>query len=102
MSTFVTACAAVELAPGTARTVTVGDKELALFNVDGVVYAIDNTCPHRGGPLAEGEVEGCTVTCPWHAWTFDLKTGQSLTDDLAVTCYPAKVEGGAVLVSVSS
>jgi len=100
MSTFVTACAAAELAPGTARTVTVGDKELALFNVDGVVFAIDNTCPHRGGPLAEGEVEGCTVTCPWHAWTFDLKTGQSLTDDLAVTCYPAKVEGGAVLVSV--
>ena len=58
MSTFVKACAASEIAPGTGKTVAVEGKELALFNVDGTFHAIDNECPHRGGPLAEGELEG--------------------------------------------
>ena len=100
MSGFVTACPRNDIAPGTGKTLTVGGKEIALFNVDGNFYAIDNTCPHRGGPLGEGELEGCAVTCPWHAWTFDLKTGESLTDDLKVTCYETKVEGETVLVAL--
>jgi nitrite reductase/ring-hydroxylating ferredoxin subunit len=98
MPTFLTACPASEIAPGTGKQLTVGGKDLAVFNVDGTFYALDNTCPHRGGPLAEGELEGCAVTCPWHAWTFDLKTGASLTDDLKVACYDAKVEGESVLI----
>jgi NAD(P)H-dependent nitrite reductase small subunit len=100
MPSFASACAVSDLPPDTGRQVTVGGKDVALFNVGGTVYALDNTCPHRGGPLAEGEIEGCAVTCPWHAWTFDLKTGESLTDDLKVACYEVKVEGGAVLVAV--
>jgi 3-phenylpropionate/trans-cinnamate dioxygenase ferredoxin component len=100
MPAFVQACATSEIAPGTGRTLIVGGKDVAVFNVDGTFYAIDNTCPHRGGPLGEGELEGCAVTCPWHAWTFDLKTGESLTDDLKVACYETKVEGGSVLVGV--
>jgi nitrite reductase (NADH) small subunit len=100
MPTFVPACAEGDVAPGTGKTLTVGDKEIAVFNVDGAYYAVDNTCPHRGGPLGEGELDGCAVTCPWHAWTFDLKTGDSLTDDLKVACYDVKVDGGAVLVAV--
>ena len=97
---FVTACAVSDIVPGTGKQLTVGGKDVALFNVDGTFYAVDNTCPHRGGPLAEGEVEGCAVTCPWHAWTFDLKTGESLTDDLKVACYQAKVEGESVLIGI--
>ena len=100
MPTFVRACATSEIAPGTGGTVTVEGKDVAVFNVDGTFYALDNTCPHRGGPLGEGELEGCAVTCPWHAWTFDLKTGESLTDDLKVACYETKVEGGSVLIGV--
>ncbi|HWP67106.1 MAG TPA: nitrite reductase small subunit NirD [Candidatus Limnocylindria bacterium] len=100
MSAFVPACAASDVPPGTGKCVSVGGKEVALFNVDGAFYAIDNTCPHRGGPLAEGELEGCTVTCPWHAWTFDLKTGESLTDDLKVARYETRLEGDTVLVAV--
>ena len=100
MPTFTTACAASEITPGTGKQITVGGKDVALFNVDGTFYAVDNTCPHRGGPLGEGELEGCAVTCPWHAWTFDLKTGESLTDDLKVAVYETKVEGGTVLVAV--
>jgi nitrite reductase/ring-hydroxylating ferredoxin subunit len=67
-----------DLEPGTARLVQIDDKEIALFNVDGKLYAIDNTCPHRGGPLAEGVVDGDVVTCPWHGATFNIKTGEVL------------------------
>jgi NAD(P)H-dependent nitrite reductase small subunit len=100
MPTFIRACDASDVAPGTGKQLAVGGKDVAVFNVGGTFYAVDNTCPHRGGPLAEGEIEGCAVTCPWHAWTFDLKTGESMTDELTVACYEVKVEGGAVLVAV--
>lgn len=100
MSTFVKACAVSEIAPGTGKTVTVDGMELALFNVGGTFYALDNQCPHRGGPLGEGEIEGCVVTCPWHAWQYDLATGESITDDLKVARYDTKVEGGDVLVGL--
>jgi nitrite reductase/ring-hydroxylating ferredoxin subunit len=100
MSSFVAACPAGDVAPGTGKTVTVAGKELAVFNVDGAFHVIDNECPHRGGPLGEGELEGCLLTCPWHAWQFDLRTGESVTDDSRVTVYPCKVEGGQLLVEV--
>ena len=100
MSTFVKACAVADVAPGTGKTITVEGKELALFNVDGTFHAIDNTCPHRGGPLGEGELEGCIVTCPWHAWQFDLSTGESITDDMSVVRYETRIEGDDVLVAL--
>jgi nitrite reductase (NADH) small subunit len=100
MPSFVKACAAAEIAPGTGKQVTVEGKEIAVFNCDGTFRAVDNECPHRGGPLAEGDLEGCLVTCPWHAWQFDLTTGESVTDDTKVDTYPCRVEGGDVLVEV--
>lgn len=100
MPSFVKACSADEIPPGAGKTVTVNGKEYAIFNVEGTFRAIDNECPHRGGPLGEGELEGCLVTCPWHAWEFDLTSGESTTDDLTVTCYDVKVEDGTVLVIV--
>ena len=100
MSTFSKACAVSDVALGTAKLVAVDGKEIALFNVDGTFYALDNECPHRGGPLGEGELEGCIVTCPWHAWQYDVRTGESITDDLKVARYDVKVEGDDVLVAV--
>ena len=100
MSTFSKACAVSDVVPGTAKLVAVDGKEIALFNVDGTFYALDNECPHRGGPLGEGDLEGCIVTCPWHAWQYDVRTGESITDDLKVAHYDVKVEGGDVLVAV--
>ena len=100
MATFVKACAVSDVAPGTGKTVTVNGKDVALFNVEGAFHAIDNECPHRGGPLGEGELEGCIVTCPWHAWQYDVTNGESITDDLTVVRYDVKVEGGDVLVAV--
>ena len=67
-----------DLPPGKAICVLLGDEKVALFNVEGTVYALSNTCSHRGGPLSEGEVEGAVVTCPWHGASFDLKTGAAL------------------------
>lgn len=65
-----------DLPPGKAMVVDLPDgRQVALFNIDGTIYALDNACPHMGGPLGEGEVEDGIVTCPLHAWQFDIKTG---------------------------
>ena len=100
MAEFVKVATTGEIAPGTGKPVEVNGKEIALFNAGGTFYALDNTCPHRGGPLGEGELEGTVVTCPWHSWQFDLTTGESLIDDLKVGCYPVRVDGETVLVAV--
>src|SRR2546428_3328347 len=74
---------ASELAPGQAKCVEVAGKKIALFNLDGSFYAIDDTCTHRGGPLSEGEVSGEEVTCPWHGAVYNIKTGEVLGPVLA-------------------
>jgi nitrite reductase (NADH) small subunit len=100
MANFVKVASAADVKPGTGTCVEVDGKPVALFNVDGTFYATDNTCPHRGGPLGEGELDGLVITCPWHNWQYDVRTGESLTDDLKVDTYQVKVEGGDVLVAV--
>ncbi len=64
-----------EIPAGTGKVVFAGDRAIALFNANGIFYAIDNTCPHRGGPLGEGELDGTTVTCPLHGWQYDVTSG---------------------------
>ena len=102
MAEYVKVAVTREIPPGSGMTVEVGDKPIAVFNCDGTFYAIDDTCPHQGGPLGEGEVDGTVVTCPWHEWRYDLRTGVN-TDDAAckVTAYAVKVEGEDVLVCVA-
>jgi nitrite reductase/ring-hydroxylating ferredoxin subunit len=101
MAEFVKVAQVSDVEPGTGMVVTVKDTAIALFNVDGTFYAIDNTCLHRGGPLGEGELEGCVVTCPWHGWQFDVKTGVSETNPAAkVKTYPVKTEDSAIMVLV--
>ena len=102
MADYVKVAVTREIPPGSGKTVEVGDKPIAVFNCDGTFYAIDDTCPHQGGPLGEGEVDGTVVTCPWHEWRYDLRTGVN-TDDAAckVTAYAVKVEGEDVLVCVA-
>jgi nitrite reductase (NADH) small subunit len=97
---FVTVARVGEIAPGTAKAVTVGDREIAVFHVDGAFYAIDNTCPHQGGPLAEGFIEGATVTCPWHAWCFGLADGKmTLGEYASVEIFAVRVEDGTIAVA---
>ena len=78
MADFVKVARAGEIAPGEAKAVEAGGKKIALFNVDGTFYAIDDTCTHRGGPLSEGMIVGTEVTCPWHGAVFDVTTGSVL------------------------
>jgi len=90
-----------DLAPGQGKVVEVEGKIIALFNVDGTFYAIDNTCLHRGGPLGEGELDGAVVTCPWHGWRYDVTTGaNAMNPSVTVQPYPVKVEGSAVFVEL--
>ncbi|HZZ26509.1 MAG TPA: Rieske 2Fe-2S domain-containing protein [Pirellulales bacterium] len=88
--------------PGKSLEVVAGDRVIALFNVAGEFFALDGVCPHQGGPLAEGELTGCIVTCPWHGWQFDVRTGQhQLSRNLQQPSLETKVETGAVWVNVS-
>jgi NAD(P)H-dependent nitrite reductase small subunit len=90
-----------DLPPGTAKEVVAGDRVIALFNVDGTFYALDGVCPHQGGPLGQGLVEGCVVTCPWHGWQFDVRTGQhQINPQLVQERYVARVEDDWVLVDL--
>lgn len=83
------------------REYTVGDRILAVFNVGGEFHVIDGICPHAGGPLADGGLDGCIVTCPWHGWQFDVVTGRHcLSDRIQQTRYDCRVEAGQLLVEI--
>lgn len=75
MPEWIKVAEAREVAPGRGKVVTVLGETVALFAIDGEVCAIDNTCPHQGGPLGEGVLDGEVVTCPWHGWTYHVRTG---------------------------
>ncbi len=101
MPQFQTIARVEDVPEGEARVYHVAGREIALFHVAGQFYALDNVCPHRGGPLGEGFVHGTEVTCPWHAWTFDLRTGAYTFDpELAVEKFEVRVQDGQVQVAV--
>jgi nitrite reductase/ring-hydroxylating ferredoxin subunit len=102
MADFVKVAKTNEIEPGQARLIVVSGKQIALFNVDGQFFALDNTCAHRGGPLAEGAIVGHKVTCPWHGATYDIKTGEVLGPPAlrAVARYGVRVTGTDIEVEV--
>ncbi len=101
MAEFVKVATTDEVLPGTGKVAEVNGQAIALFNVDGTFYAIDNTCVHRGGPLGEGELEDDTVSCPWHGWQYNVKTGACLNNPSAsVKTFEVAVEGSDVKVRV--
>ena len=90
-----------EIPAGSGKVIEVDGKTIAVFNCDGTFYAMENGCKHRGGPLGEGSLSGSTVTCPWHGWEYDVKTGACLMDaSINSQTFAVKVEGEDVLVSV--
>ena len=98
---FVTVARLGEIAPGTGRQVTVGERWVGLFNLNGEYHAIDNVCLHRGGPLCEGPISGTVVTCPWHGWQYDVRTGENEFDRaIKLDTYAVKVENGDILVAL--
>ena len=102
MAQFIRVVSVDDLAPGKAKCVEVAGKTIALFNLDGTFYAIDNTCTHRGGPLSEGELEGSEVTCPWHGGIFNVTTGAVVggPPPSNVASYPVRVVGSDVEIEI--
>ena len=102
MAGFVKVAKTDEIVSGQGKMIEVGDKKIALFNVEGSFYAIDDTCTHRGGPLSEGVLESKQVTCPWHGATYDVTTGEVLGPPApqGVARYNVRVEGSDIEVEV--
>jgi nitrite reductase/ring-hydroxylating ferredoxin subunit len=102
MAKLVKIAETTRLGPGAATAAEIEGNRIAVFNVDGAFYAIDDTCPHAGGPLSEGQVKDCQVTCPWHEARFDLKSGDALSPPAfeGVKSYRVVVEGNDVKVEI--
>ena len=108
---------AEELPDGARKILSVGNREIGVFNIGGSYYALRNSCPHKSGPLCRGRLrplvvspgvyqidyrqEDLVLKCPWHQWEFDLATGQALYDEtMRVKTYAARREGEEVVVYV--
>jgi len=101
MTQFVKATTVSEVAQNQSKICEINGKQIAIFNVAGRFCAIENVCPHRGGPVGEGDLEGTVVTCPWHGWQFDVTTGASPVNPAAtIKKFNCKVEGSDILVEV--
>jgi nitrite reductase/ring-hydroxylating ferredoxin subunit len=98
---WISVALAASLPPGRCRGVTAAGIDIVLVNVDGDIHALDNTCPHQGGPLSEGHLEGAVLTCPWHGWPFDVRTrAHARRSDIALAAYDVRVVDGRIEVSV--
>jgi nitrite reductase/ring-hydroxylating ferredoxin subunit len=96
---FVRAAKLAEIPAGTIREFHVEGRAIALANVGGKFYAIDNTCLHRAGPLGQGVLNGKVVICPWHGWQYDVTTGKVVQNPaVGVDCYPTEVRGADLFV----
>jgi nitrite reductase/ring-hydroxylating ferredoxin subunit len=98
---FVRAGRTGEVPPGTIREFQVAGKAVAVANVGGQFHALNNTCMHRGGPLADGPLEGNIVTCPWHGWEYDVTTGRvAQNSSVGVESYAVEVRGDEIFVDL--
>ena len=95
------AIALSELPTGAARKVRIAGKQIALFHTDDGIRACDNRCPHEGYPLSEGDVAGCTLTCNWHNWKFDLDSGANLYGGDRLRTYPVEIRGNDIWVDIT-
>jgi nitrite reductase (NADH) small subunit len=90
-----------EIEEGKSKIVRAEGLTLAIFRVKDEFFALDNSCLHRGGPLGEGYLEGYDVTCPWHGWTYDVRTGSfEVIPPLRVRTYPVRREGDSIVVEL--
>jgi nitrite reductase/ring-hydroxylating ferredoxin subunit len=99
---FLRAAKKDEVPDGTIREFQLDGRTVAVANVAGRLYAIDNTCLHRGGPLGQGELEDRVVTCPWHGWQYDVTTGKVTANPaVGVKTYPVELRGDDIFVDCS-
>ncbi len=101
MQNYIRVARASDVPVGHCRVVAAGNRPIALFHVGESFYATDNTCPHHGGPLGAGSLEGQIVTCPWHGWMFDVITGVCpAIPNITVKSFPVRVEGGEIYLAL--
>ena len=101
MADFTRVAKVDEVEKGKCKHFVVNGKNIALFNDEGKFFATENECPHQGGPLSEGDFANGVVTCPWHNWKFDVKTGDcTVIDTINVVTFKTKVENDEVFVKV--
>lgn len=90
-----------DVPPGGLLEVVAGDRVLAVAQVDGRYFAVDGICAHQGGPLGKGFLEGCTLTCPWHGWQYDVRDGrQILSQTIRQTSFAVRRVGDRIHVCV--
>jgi len=100
---FVETYSLQDLAPGTSRPVRVGTTNIVLFNVEGNVHALENSCLHSGSALSGGKFCGKVVSCPAHGWRFDVTTGALLVaPEKCIRSFPVRIAGGKVLVQIEA
>jgi nitrite reductase (NADH) small subunit len=103
MSRWIAVAQVADCPEGTSKEVMAEDRVVALYCVDGEHYALDGICPHQGGPLGQGKLTGCVVTCPWHGWQYDVRSGQHQSiPSLVHRHFPVKVEDEQIYVDVEA
>ncbi|MEZ6047909.1 MAG: Rieske 2Fe-2S domain-containing protein [Planctomycetaceae bacterium] len=90
-----------DIPPGEGKEFTIADRIIALFEQQGEYFAIDGICPHAGGPIGKGTLNGLTVTCPWHGWQFDIASGKHcLTPNICQETFPVSIEGEDIFIEL--
>ena len=103
MTTFIRVAGLDQVPTGKARVVCVGGNSVALFNVDGEIHALDDSCPHAGSSLAAGKLGGAVVACRGHGLRFDVRTGRMRgVDGFCVKSYPVRVVDGEIAVGIDA
>ncbi|HET9920722.1 MAG TPA: non-heme iron oxygenase ferredoxin subunit [Ktedonobacteraceae bacterium] len=102
MTDFIKAAEVDDLEDGELMGLEVDGEPVCLAKVCGTIYAFTDNCTHISGPLNEGELDGCVLTCPWHGAQFDVRTGKVLRGPARqnILTYPVKIEGHAVLIQL--
>lgn len=102
MAEFVRLAATADIPPGKVSVYEVDGRQIAVCNVDGTFYAIDDVCTHDNGSLDQGQLEGCEIECPRHGARFDVRTGKALTLPavMPVKSYPVEIDGDDIKVQV--
>ena len=91
------------LPTGTVAEALIGDRSYAVCNLEGQLFALDGRCPHAGGPIGQGRLEGDLVVCPWHEWAFHCSTGANDYDpNVKLGLFRVKMEGGEILLDPES
>jgi len=101
MPRWLRVAALTDCPPGSTLEVVAGDRMVALANIEGALFALDGVCPHQGGPLGQGRLTGGILTCPWHGWQFDIRTGEScLSQSVVQPRFAVRVEDKSIWVEV--